>query len=375
MNGGKSACINFIGGAVALNPWKKTQGAVAFCIIMVLILDSKSAVAGAAEGIQLCMQQVIPAIFPILVLSVWLTSTMENAEFVILRPLGRLLRIPRYAVSLLLPAFFGGYPVGAQCTAEAYRLGRISKETGEKMLSFCSNAGPSFIFGFLPLVFSDVHRVWQIWLIHIGSAVLSGMILCNSQRQVSHQVTMNNAPVMSTAVRSMAMICGWVTIFRVLICFLERWFFRKLPTWISAVLIGGLELTNGCISLQKIPDESLRFVLCAGMLSFGGLCVHMQTMSILQGLSAKKYWEGKMLQTFFSLLIACATVYAGHWYALAGMGIMVTLILIMQKRLAIPKKMVYNAHSISGRKSPCYFAKKSSAPAAIAPTEPNWRKA
>ena len=167
------------------------------------------------------------------------------------------------------------------------------------MLSFCSNAGPSFIFGFLPLVFSDIHRIWQIWLIHIGSAVLSGMILCKSQPQAAQQVTMKNAPVMGTAVRSMAMICGWVTVFRVFICFLERWFFRRLPALISVVLIGLLELTNGCVSLQKIPDETLRFILCAGMLSFGGLCVHMQTMSILQGLSAKNYWKGKMLQTFF----------------------------------------------------------------------------
>ena len=361
-------------GVVALNPWKKTQGVLAFCAMLILILDSKTAAAGAVEGILLCSRQVIPAIFPVLVLSVWLTNVMESSDFTVLRPIAWLLRIPQNAISLLIPAFFGGYPVGAQCTAEQCRLGRLSKAAGEKMLSFCSNAGPSFIFGFLPLVFSDIHRIWQIWLIHIGSAVLSGMILCNSQHQAAQQVTMKNAPVMGTAVRSMAMICGWVTVFRVFICFLERWFFRRLPTLISVVLIGLLELTNGCVSLQKIPDETLRFILCAGMLSFGGLCVHMQTMSILQGLSAKNYWKGKMLQTFFSLQIACATVFAGLWYTLTGLAVLVVLILAMQKRLVISKKMVYNAHSISGRKSPCYFAKKSNAPAAIAPTEQNWRK-
>ena len=90
--------------------------------------------------------------------------------------------------------------------------------------------------------------------------------------------------------------------------------------------------------------------------------------------TVKKYWEGKLLQTFCSLLMASITVYAGGWYALAGMGVLVILILAMQKRLAISKKMVYNANSISWRKSPCYFAKKSSAPAAIVPMEPSWRK-
>ena len=359
---------------IALKAWKKTQGVLAFCAILIVILDSKTAVTSAADGIRMCTQQVIPAIFPILVLSIWLTNAMENTDFSVFWPLGRLLRIPHHAISLLIPAFFGGYPVGAQCTAEQWRHGRLSKDTAEKMLSFCNNAGPSFIFGFLPLVLSNSYRIWQIWLIHIGSAVLAGTILCNAQEQASHRVTVKNAPVMGTAVRAMALICGWVMIFRVFVGFLERWFLWRLPTLLSVILIGGLEVTNGCIHLQNIPDEALRAVLCAGMLSFGGLCVHMQTMTILQGLSVKKYWEGKLLQTLCSLLMATITVYAGGWCALAGMGILVILILAMQKRLAKPKKMVYNAHSFSWRKSPCYFAKKSSVPVVIAPMEPNRRR-
>ena len=179
---------------------------------------------------------------------------------------------------------------------------------------------------------------------------------------------------MGTAVRSMALICGWVIFFRVLTGFLERWFLWKVPSTMAVVLIGGLELTNGCIQLLGIPNEELRFVLCSGMLSFGGLCVHMQTMTILQGLSVKKYWEGKLLQTLWALLISGITVLAGGWCALTAVVFLVILILAMQKRLAIPKKMVYNAHSISWRKSPCYFAKKSNAPAATVPMEPSWRK-
>lgn len=357
-----------------MKPRQRIQGVLAFCIILTVILDSKTAVDSAAKGIQMCVQQVIPAIFPILVLSIWLINAMESTGFSVLRPLGHLLRIPDHAISLLIPSFFGGYPVGAQCAVEQYKHGNLLKETTEQTLSFCNNAGPSFIFGFLPLVFSNSSRIWQIWLIHIGSAVLAGAILCNTKENESHRITMKNAPVMGTAVRAMALICGWVTLFRVFVGFLERWFLWRLPPLLSVILIGILELTNGCVSLQKIPDEALRTVLCSGMLSFGGLCVHMQTMSILQGLSTKKYWEGKLIQTTCSLLMASTTVYAGVWCAVVGMGILLILILAMQKRLAIPKKMVYNAHRISWRKSPCYFAKKSSAPAAIVPMESSWKK-
>ena len=220
-----------------MSRWRKIQGILAFCGIFILILDSPSAVAGAADGIQMCMQQVIPAIFPMLVLSIWLTQIMGNSELTIFRPLGRLLRIPDHAISLLIPAFFGGYPVGAQCTAEQYRHGSLSKETAEKMLSFCNNAGPSFIFGFLPIVFANTYRIWQIWLTHIGSAILAGIVLCHSEEKERQRVMQRGAPIMGTAVRSMALICGWVIFFRVLTGFLERWFLWKVPSTMAVVLL------------------------------------------------------------------------------------------------------------------------------------------
>ena len=44
------------------------------------------------------------------------------------------------------------------------------------------------------------------------------------------------------------------------------------------------------------------------MLSFGGVCVLLQTASVTEGLPLGGYVKGKLLQTVFSFLLSCAFV-------------------------------------------------------------------
>lgn len=102
----------------------------------------------------------------------------------------------------------------------------------------------------------------------------------------------------------MAEVCAWVVLFRVVIAFSQRWFLWLLPQTAQTVLIGLLELSNGCISLVAVPAESLRFILCAFFLGCGGLCVGMQTVSVVGKLGTGAYFPGKLLQSTYSLLAA-----------------------------------------------------------------------
>jgi hypothetical protein len=77
-----------------------------------------------------------------------------------------------------------------------------------------------------------------------------------------------------------------------------------LPEECRIALSGLLELSNGCIRLGGIRQEGLRFFLSSGMLSFGGICVVMQTSSVCAGLSIHKYISGKLLQMGISLVLS-----------------------------------------------------------------------
>lgn len=296
-------------------------GCFAFLGMFILILDGKTALAGAQTGIDLCIRTVIPSLFPFFLLSALLTDALSGSSGSFLSPIGKLLGIPKGAESILLPAFLGGYPAGAQAISSAYRSSRMTKENAERMLAFCNNAGPSFLFGMVAPMFEDRRTAFLLWGIHIASAVLVSFLIPQSGPElfgsyVRREGTFSTA--MHSSVTIMAAVCGWVILFRVLLAFLDRWFLWFFPVSLQVSICGILELSNGCCALAGIRDPDLRFLLCSGMLGWGGVCVALQTHSAAEGLSIAAYLKGKVLQTIFSLLLS-ASVILGIWIPVAGL--------------------------------------------------------
>ena len=253
------------------------SGIIAGIGMLQLIFDSKLALESAQAGLELCIRTVIPSLFPFLVLSVLVTKSITGTGR-FLQPITRLLGIPAEAQSVLIPAFLGGYPIGAKCIHDLWRTGQLSKSHAERLLGFCSNAGPAFLFGMLSGFFSDKKTVWLLWLIHILSAVLTGCVLppAGAANAAQMKIAVQNEaddPLLSS-MKAMGMICCWVILFRILVTFLSRWFLWLLPTWLMVLITGLLELTNGCCDLMQITAPEVRFVICSCMLAFGGVCVN-----------------------------------------------------------------------------------------------------
>lgn len=289
---------------------KRIRSGVGACIgMLLLILDGKTALEGARSGVDLCLKTVVPSLFPFFLLSILLTSACMGSALRIFRPMGKLMGIPKGAESILIAGFLGGYPVGAQSIACAFRSGQLTREDAQRMLGFCSNAGPAFLFGMVACLFPRRWMAWALWIIHIAGAVLTALVLPGKSPQET-ALTPGSLPSLSnaliSAIRVMSAVCGWVVLFRVVIAFLNRWVLWILPVPARVAVTGLLELSNGCFELTAISEISLRFLLCSGMLAFGGVCVTMQTVSVTEGLSIRFYILGKLLQTGFCLLLAWA---------------------------------------------------------------------
>lgn len=318
---------------------------------LVLILDTKTALSGAAEGIRLCLQTVIPSLFPFLFLSVMLTSAFSGLEIPFLRPLCRLLRIPNGGESLLVVGLLGGYPVGAQCVAEAVRSRHISRENGKRMLAFCSNAGPAFLFGIGANLFEQKWMCWALWGIHIASALLVGLLMPGGTNTPVKQFDTSACSLTEALQRSLrviATICGWVLIFRVLLAFCTRWFLWLLPVWAQCLICGILELANGCCGLSQLGDVSQRFILCSLFLGFGGLCVTMQTYSVTAGVDASLYLPGKLLQALLSTLMAAAVISREIALVSISLGAVICMTYCLfrkklQKGIAFSREALYNS--------------------------------
>lgn len=272
-----------------------------------LIIDARTALQGAVEGIELCIRTVVPSLFPFFVMSILLTGSMTGQKISGLRPIGQLCGVPEGGEALLLVGLVGGYPVGAQSVCQAYRAGQLSERDAKRMLGFCNNAGPAFLFGMTAALFRSPIVPWVLWAIHIFSALITAFLLPGKNHSTVElhpckKITLPQA--VEQAVKIMAGVCGWVVLFRVMITMLRRWCLWLLSKKAQIAITGLLELSNGCCDLANLSGEGLRFLLCACFLGFGGLCVAMQTVSVTSGLGTGAYFPGKVMQGILSFLLA-----------------------------------------------------------------------
>lgn len=293
---------------------KYVLGGFAVMAMLVLIFDTQTALKGAQDGISLCIQTVIPSLFPFFFISGIVNQSLLGYSGRVLRPLGRLCGIPAGAEPLLLLGMTGGYPVGAQAVGAAYENGYIHKLDGQRMLGFCSNAGPAFIFGIAGSIFENRWIPWLLWAVLILSSLIVGMLLPGKSRAACQIFEKKNLRPLEQAMRAMATVCGWVILFRVWILFLNRWILWIIPKEYAILLSGVLELTNGCVEIHSVADPTFQFTALAGLLSFGGLCVGLQTVSVTWELNCKTYFVGKLLQALISIilsLILCTILFPG----------------------------------------------------------------
>ncbi len=275
--------------------------------MLMLILDAKTALSGAKEGIELCLYTVIPSLFPFMVLSAILSPILLGKTPLLLRFIGLLCHMPAGSESILALSLLGGYPVGAQCIYQAYADGQLHREDARRLLGFCNNAGPSFIFGIMGSIFSSPYIPWAIWLIHIFSAIIVGCLL-PGKPHASCQISARRLPTLPQAlaqgIRTLSQVCGWIVLFRIYLTFLSRWFLWLLPASLQTAVFGIAELANGCGLLSHLPNSGMQFIYACVFLAFGGFCVWMQTLSVTKELGAGLFFKGKLLQALLSLLIS-----------------------------------------------------------------------
>ncbi len=336
----------------------KVACAVVGIVLLIFYRDPVSA--GVRDGIALCLQTVLPALFPMSVLSGFLCSHLTGRNLSALRPFEKLCRLPRGAGSIFLVGIIGGYPIGAQNIGAAFQGGKITRKDGERMLGFCNIAGPGFILGISSTLFSDSKIPWVLWGIQILSVIITGSALPEraSQPAVTEQAPLTLQKALSRSISAMANVCGWVVLFRVSLAlgsFLLPDIFRGLT---GILLAGALELTNGCTALQGVSDETVRFILLTVFLSLGGLCVALQVSGASGPLGFGSYPLGKLLQTTFALELA---VLALPWCFDAPFGGLQILALALltgelllgglfsKKNVAFPGVILYNRENSLGK--------------------------
>lgn len=272
------------------------------------------------DGLEICASAILSSLFPFFVLSeLWIRLGYAKKCSQALQPIMvKLFHLPGSAASALILGIIGGYPVGARTAAQLYKDGQLTKLEAEQTLTFCNNAGPAFIFGVIGVgVFGSVSIGAVLYGIHLLAAILSGLLLrpCAipqtkheshsfSEESISQAIVSSIAQGGDTALR----VCIFVVFFSVLTGCLKP----LLPENIwSALLLGTFELANGANGLSALSlSNSMKFIVAAFLLGWGGFCVLLQSASILQaaGLKIGVLIKGKLVHAILSTAIAMLLV-------------------------------------------------------------------
>lgn len=292
----------------------RLPGCLALGALLLWLLADAIAVRSAVEqALELCAQSVIPALFPFLVVTSallslglgelaapWLAGLMEP-----------LFRVPGAGSAALVLGLVGGYPIGAATAGRLYQEGAVSRQEGERLLTFCNNSNPVFLISVLGVgVFGSVRTGIWLWLIHVLSALLTGLAFRGHGKTAGRRpltrpaafravsLPMALVEAVESSLRGMLSVCAFVTFFHVLARPLAA-----LGGRTGAALVGLVELFS---LTPLLTADTWGFILAAGMAGWGGLSVLCQTAAVLEGsgLSARYCLRGKAVQGLLSAVLA-----------------------------------------------------------------------
>lgn len=299
-------------------------------LLLAMLWHPADAMAAMRGGWELCMNTVVPSLFPFLVFNDLLIHSgfVHIMNRILNRFLQPVFHVSAHGLSAVLLGMIGGYPLGAKSAVSLLEEGSISTKEFSRILAFCNNAGPLFVIGTVGVgMFRSSGCGYILLLSHILASGIVGLLFRNYQKEQKERRLFTAKAIskksfcllftdsISHAVSSILQICGYILFFQVLI----RLFYTvgilpflahtlsslflveaEIP---AAVLSGFLEMTSGIsmiASYTPLPLQ-LRLSITSLLLGFGGLCIHAQTIGILGKHPKKTYLAGKALQAMFSM--------------------------------------------------------------------------
>jgi sporulation integral membrane protein YlbJ len=284
-------------------------------------------------------KNIFPSLFPFFVIS----DILINCGFASF--LGELLKPFMYyffkikveTAFILVLSMLSGFPSSAKYTKELYEKGLINEYEASKILTFTHFSNPLFIIGTLSIMFLNNTEIGFLILFchYIGNFII-GLIFRNyyvSERG-SYKISLRKAVnkmyeqrlsnpynfgqivtnSLMKAINTLLLILGVITMFLVITTIIDN--LVNLSTYNQSILNGVLELTQGLkyTSILPIPLKN-KAVLATLFLSFGGLSVHMQTISIISDTKIKYYpfFVARLLHSSFSCLLVYL-LYDYYWY-------------------------------------------------------------
>ncbi len=274
-------------------------------VVFEILTESASILNAVSFSFNIWKENVFPSLFPFFVLS----ELLINYGFIelvgeIFKPfMNKVFRVKGVGAFALIMSLISGFPSSAKYIKELYNKNLINQNEATKLLMFTHFSNPLFILGTISLLFLNNKEVGLLILIchYLGNFII-GIIFRNyypskeenkniSIKKVLTEISNNRVKsnkkfgeIITTAllnsINTLILILGVITMFLVITTIIDNNI--NLNSFHQSILNGFVEMTQGLkyVSLEEIPLK-LKCILSTMIISFGGLSVHMQVISIL----------------------------------------------------------------------------------------------
>lgn len=309
---------------------KKTlTGLFAVLSLLFVLCFPRQAMDGASEGLLLWFNQLIPALFPCMLLTQLLLASglLDRLGTRCTAP-GRLTGLSGNGLYVAILGMLCGCPMGAKLTADFYRTERIGRMEALRLLCFTSQLSPAFLIDFVAynsfsdplcqkLLLTSYYMSPGIMLLFVrfifrdpakATALHANRISfsdAQQQKKASQipEVQGNLDTSITNSISTIARLGGYIILFSVIASGFR--YLSPLPTKANCIVLCTVEITTGIQQLQSnlwplLPKAVLLNSLCA----FGGLCGMMQVQSVLRGstLPLSVYIAAKLVQALLTAI-------------------------------------------------------------------------
>lgn len=290
-----------------------------------ILIYPKDIIDSVLFGINIWMYNVFPALFPFFILS----DLMINYGLIelfseLFKKITNLFHLPSNASFIIFSSLISGSPSSAKITKQLLHEELISIDDANHLIRFSHSSSPLFVIGTIgSVLLNDIVLGFLILISLILGNIFIGILFRNKKiiyrEKISfkkafismHKKRINNNKSFITvisdsiynAIDILILLLGIIIIFLVFSSIIDKF---NLNSNLTIFIKGLLEITQG-IKLISIGNFNLfiKTIFITFFLGFGGLSVHLQVASVINGSKIKyKYFMiSRIIHAFTSSII------------------------------------------------------------------------
>ena len=313
-----------------------------FLITIAMVVYPENAFEAAVRGLDVWWNIVFPALLPFFIAADVLTGLgVVHFMGVLLEPLMRpLFRVPGIGAFVMSVGLASGFPIGSILTTRYRNSNDLTKEEGERLMSFTNTADPLFMFGAVAVGMLGWPQIgYTLALAHYLSSISTGLLMrfhkpnaaptppkdtsnkfilikaCRALIQARHDEKRLFGELMGDAIKksvsNLLIIGGFIISFSVIIDMLNAsGVIGIIASTLSMqnetlmlITNGALEITLGC---QEAAQAGLsmngKIIALGAIIAWSGFSVHAQVASFISStdMSIKPYLVARLIHAFLA---------------------------------------------------------------------------